>query len=146
MDINNLPVQSGRLKLSDVSPDFANLEGECADEQRAYVVVKVAGTADNQRRDRVIRPKEVRYLNRADDSLVISEITRSTMQERAAIDVFLTLVECGHLLLGAKEVFETLPVIAMDYDDFERIWLGLPLDVSLAIYLAVLSVNPFWVE
>ena len=78
-------------------PILPNVKASARTKDRAYVVVKVANAADSQRREAVIRPKEVRYLNRADESLVIAEVTRPTLHERAAIEVYLTLEECGNL-------------------------------------------------
>jgi hypothetical protein len=145
MDLNNLPKQSGRIKLSDIDPYLLSIEGQ-ADETAAYVVVKMADTDDNRRRDEMLRVKEYRYLNRADESLVFAEIARPTESEKAEISVYLALAEAGNLTIGDQPLFPALPARKMEYEQFVELWRGLPLEISNAIYMAVLAVNRVWTE
>ena len=145
MDLNNLPKQSGRIKLSDIDPYLLSIEGQ-ADETAAYVVVKMADTDDNRRRDEMLRVKEYRYLNRADESLVFAEIARPTESEKAEISVYLALAEAGNLNSGDQPLFPVLPARKMEYEQFVELWRSLPLEISNAIYMAVLTVNRVWAE
>jgi hypothetical protein len=144
MDINQVPKQSGRLKLSDVDPYLIALEGPTDDETAAWVVIKVASTDDNRRRDDMLRQHEMRYMNRPDESLVFAEISKPTESERAEIAVYLTLADAGNINANGVPVFSSLPVKKMEYDAFLELWRSLPLDISRAIYMAVLAVNRAW--
>lgn len=144
MDINQLPTHSDRIKLADIDPYLLSIEGPANDETSAYVVIKVANTDDHRRRDEILRQKEVRYLNRADEALVFAEIEKPTESEKAEIAVYLALHEAGNLSSGALALFPTLPVRKMQYDEFLELWRSIPLDISHAIYMAVLAVNRAW--
>ncbi len=144
MDINNLPKQSGRIKLSDIDPYLLSLEGPTDDEHAAWVIIKKANTDDNRRRDAMLREKEVRYLNSADESLVYAEIEKPTESEKAEIAVYLALQDAGNLLAGDSVLFPALPVRKMEYDAFLAVWRSVPLDISNAIYMAVQVTNRAW--
>lgn len=144
MDINTLPKQSGRIKLVDIDPYLLSLEGQATDETAAYVVIKTANTDDNRRRDEMLRVKEYRYLNKPDESLVFAEIARPTESERAEISVYLALAEAGNLTIEGKPLFPVLPARKMEYEQFIELWRGIPLEISNAVYMAVLAVNRVW--
>jgi hypothetical protein len=144
MDINNLPKQSGRIKLVDIDPYLLSIEGQTTDETAAYVIIKVTDTDDNRRRDEMLRAKEYRYLNRADESLVFAEIARPTETEKAEISVYLALAEAGNLTIGSQPLFPVLPARKMEYEQFVELWRSIPLEISNAVYMAVLAVNRVW--
>ncbi len=144
MDINQLPKQSGRIKLVDINPYLLSLEGPTDDEHAAYVVIRKANTDDNRRRDAMLREKEVRYLNQQDDSLVFAEIEKPTESEKAEIAVYLALQDAGNLLAGDSVLFPALPVRRMEYDAFLTLWRNIPLDIANAIYMAVQVTNRAW--
>ena len=144
MDLNNLPKQSGRIKLSDIDPYLLSIEGQADDDTAAYVVITTANTDDHRRRDKLLRVKEYRYLNRADESLVFAEIARPTESEKAEISVYLALAEAGNLNSGDQPLFPVLPARRMEYEQFVELWRSLPLEISNAVYMAVLAVNRVW--
>ena len=121
-----------------------SLEGQTDDEHAAWVIIKKANTDDNRRRDAMLRLKEVRYLNKQDESLVFAEIEKPTESEKAEISVYLALHDAGNLLAGDAPLFSVLPIRKLEYDVFLALWRKVPLDISNAIYMAVLAVNRAW--
>ena len=144
MNIQSVKRVSDPIFLSDLSPDFSDLEGECPQEEKAYVRVRRATEGDNIQRHELLLERRTEY--RINGDVAIVESVSDNPRWEAMCNTYLTLEEIHGLLDGDKPVFEKQPVKTMLAMEYEAIWRELPIVVANVLHRAVLRFNPEWIS
>ncbi len=144
MDLSKLKTDSGTLYLSDLSVDFSFLEGDVAQADRVWVKVRRASERDNIRRAEFCAKRTKRYISPSTPEMTVFEDVGVNPIERAKFETYLTLMDCGNLILGDAPVFPEMPATQIPYAVFEIAWNQLDICVAEAIHKAVIATNPEW--
>jgi hypothetical protein len=146
MDLKTFPAESGKIFLADISPEFAELEGDVPVDDRVWVVIKQATQSDNMRRADLYTKRETKYS--ADAAGVIDSFSRvytENVLRRRMEEVRLTLKDIGNLVDDGKPVFPKMPARDIPQKEFEELWGKLPDPrIAEAVHAAVLQVNADW--
>jgi len=146
VNLQSFPVESTKLFLADLSPEFAELEGEVPVDDRVWIVARQATQADNMSRADMYTKREVKYGTDTSGSFdSVSRVYNENALRRHMFEVFLTLKDIGNLKDGDKNVFPKMPAKDIKRSEFEAIWGNLHPTVATAIHLACMQQNPDWV-
>jgi hypothetical protein len=146
VDLKTFPVESGKIFLADVSPEFAELEGDVPVDERVWVIIRQATQADNMRRADLYTKRETKY-TAGTDGLIdsFSRVYTENILRRRMEECRLTLKDIGNLTMEGKPLFAKMPAKSIPQKEFEDLWGNLPDPrIAEAIHLAVLQVNADW--
>jgi YD repeat-containing protein len=141
------PVVKSRIVLAEVHETFANKEGECPDDERAWVSVKQAAEMDNI--DVEEQRKNVRFSYDEEGRPV--EQYSTNVRKLWAMQAYRTLTDSGNISgFDGKPLFEFEDTafghgkVKGGYQDFLDRWGQLPSYVTGAIMSAIYELNPDW--
>lgn len=146
MAIQALPTVSKVMYLQDLVPELAALEGDCAQDELAYAIVRQGTEADSRVIAQMSAQRRVVWKESE-----VQELRDANMRDEWAMEVFRCLCEAGNIIdpLG-KPIFEFEggPMhekhITGTFNEFlERFGLLHPL-VTKALRYAVWELNPDW--
>ncbi len=92
MAIKALPTVSDVIYLQDLVPQIELLEGECPNEEKAYVIVRQATEADSMAIDQMSSERRVVWSENE-----VQEIRDSRMREVWAMQVFRCMCDAGNI-------------------------------------------------
>lgn len=145
MDFQDYVTESGKIYLRDVSPEFKATEGEVADDDRAWVIIRQRTQADETRRKDLQGNRESKYDLNPDGSVKsIGRVFSANDERLKALEVYLCLKDAGNLTLKGKPIFTKLPTRDYSMKEFDAIWGGLHPMLATALHNAVISVNVDW--
>ncbi len=145
MKLKTFPTLSPVVKLGDVSQEFAKEEGEgVPEDERVFVVVRQATEQDHMRRAGLAAERKIQYGVQG-SALVTSEIVEDNPRQRMMYEAYWTLVEVGNLTdEEGKSLFPKKPIHEMKFEEFQAIWLKLPVYITQALHKVVRMYNPLW--
>jgi hypothetical protein len=149
MDLLNANKLSQKMKLVELVPElmeFETLPADGEEEKFAWVIVSMADESDVRRVAEIAQAKESRLLTPDGSNLIMAEIIKPDDRQVAAERVYLTLHDAGNLDIDKKPIFPIYPVREMEPIAFLSIWNSLPGSLTLAIDLAVIHFNRFWLR
>lgn len=141
-------VISDQVFLRDVDDNFKKLEGECTEEERAWVTVRQATEEDAVRCLRTIPDRQIELtLDGRQLELVSDDVS-----ELKVMEIYSTLVDTGGIYDHPKtkkslfrfEKGDDYQEIAMPYDEFKSALRGLHTTIVNAMLVAVWDHNPQW--
>lgn len=136
MKISRLPTISDPIYLSDISPDFAEMEGDVQENKRVWVKVKQATEGDNEHRVGALATRRVEWAGGA-----ATETVDDNVRTQRRVEAHMTIMEVGNLVdEDGGPYFKK----DMGLTDFNDAWWALPTVVTDALHTAVLQVNPQW--
>jgi len=147
MAIFATPVHSEPRFLGEVSKDVARLEGDAAEEDKAWVRVRQATESDNMEISAMTSKTRTVFSQGSTESL--QEVNPRDVR---AMEVFRTLTDAGNLWSNEEGTiplfnFETVGKITRasgGFQDFKQKYGKLPVEVTSAILEVVYKFNPGW--
>lgn len=147
MAIKALPTLSDKVLLRDISDEVALLEGECSDDDAAYVIVRQATESDHRQIAQMYSKRKVRW--GADDS--VEEVRDTNMRDEWAWQCFLCLCEAGNLFAADGSAifsFTDGPMyerrVEGKFSVFLKRYGVLQSAVTKAMRYAIWDLNPLW--
>lgn len=134
--------------LGELDPRVAELEGDCLQEERAWVKVRQATEADNMEISALTSKQKLTYTK----SGATEQEQDFNPREIRAMEVFKCLVDIGNIFAddeGKVPLFKfeshgSYSKVAGGFQRFKEAYGSLPAVVTAAMLRAVYSVNPGW--
>ncbi|HUW12883.1 MAG TPA: hypothetical protein VM537_24360 [Anaerolineae bacterium] len=146
MAIKALPTVSNVLYLQDLVPGIAALEGDCAKEELAYVIVRQGTESDSIAIERMSSERQIVWTDKD-----VREVRDSRMREQWAMQVFRCMCDAGNITgQDDKAVFEFSGgaiherFVDGTFGDFLKAYGALNPIVTRALRYAVWEMNPDW--
>jgi hypothetical protein len=143
MAIHTAPVISDKIYLGDLSAEVKQMEGDCAQEDRAWVIIQQGNEGDNRRISEM--NAETRTIWHEEGTEQVQRVNRAAVR---ALQVFLTLADAGNIFADAGGKIPLFKFaggkVAQQRQEFEKAYGSLHPAVSRSIILAVYRVNPMW--
>ncbi len=146
MTIKTAPIFSGKVYLGDISPDVKDLEGDCADDERAWIMARQATEADNMNLNAFAQGGRTIW---TDDG--VEQRNAVTQSEIRVYEVFLTLTDAGNFDddKTGKELLQFATIgsynkVAGEFQEFKERYGTLPRMATSAVSRAIYTVNPDW--
>lgn len=146
MAIKALPIISEPLYLTDLSKQIEEMEKDCPQDERAWVIVRQATEQDNNRRSALRSQVTLRW----QDDGTAEEVRDVNMREMWAMEVYLCLCDVGNIFdADDKPLFEFADAgpyrkCKGGFDDFKKAYGSLASPVTAALRQAVYKVNSDW--
>lgn len=140
------PIISDKIYLRDLASRFKDLEGDVAEDEAVYVIIRQATEGDVRRVAGMFSERTVQYLP---DGSQIETFNDDTSDARM-MQVYTTLAGCGNLYDASGKPYFSFedskgyPKLDMTFDEFREKYLGLPSALTAALVLAVWENNPQW--
>jgi hypothetical protein len=143
MAINAAPVVSTQIYLGDLTSSVKEMEGDCDQADRAWVIIRQSTEGDNRRISEMSAETRTVWSDTATE-----QIRRINQAEVRALQVYLTLSDMGNVFAddaGKKPLFRfENGKLKMPKSEFQKAYDGLHPEVTRAIILAVYQTNPMW--
>jgi len=145
MTIKAIATQSDRIYLGDLSEEVEELEGECPQDERAWVTVRQATAGDFRRVGNSSGPRKTQWLEG-----VRTDVWNDDWAEAWAMQSYCCLTGTGNIEDGDGKPLFTFESqidydkVKMSFDTFLEKHDSLPKAVTNAIRTAVWSINPDW--